>query len=58
MKQVCDGAPPSRKVMWVIETKSGQTMQGYGQTAFVAAADAGLLLSDVRKMWQHGSEET
>lgn len=52
MTKVCKGAPPSSSVQWVIETKAGETRRGYGQTAFVAAASAGLLLSEIRDIQQ------
>lgn len=48
MTAVCKGAPPSTRVQWVIVTKNGETRRGYGQTAFVAAASVGVLLSEVR----------
>lgn len=52
MIQVCKGTPPSTSVQWVIVTKNGETHRGYGQTAYVAAASVGVLLSDVQKIHQ------
>ena len=41
------GSPPSSPVRWVIRLKNGPVKEGFGQTAFVACASIGVLLSEV-----------
>lgn len=50
MAETCKGSPPDRPVDWIIKTKDGKTRFGRGQTAFVAAADAGLALAETEHM--------
>lgn len=40
-------SPPSHPVVWVIKLKDGSTASAKGQTAFVACASIGVLLSEV-----------
>lgn len=50
-KKVCSSSPPNRAVWWDIDVKGCPVMKrGFGQTAFKAAAHAGLLLSEVQGM--------
>lgn len=46
-KRFCDGAPPNSPVWWDITPRTGTPKRGFGQTAFVAAATVGLVLSQV-----------
>lgn len=44
------GAPPGKKVFWDIVTKDGRKLEGFGQTAYNAAASKGLLLEQVESI--------
>lgn len=44
------GTPPARPVWWDIVTVTGVRLRGYGQTAFAAASQAGLSLTEVAAM--------
>jgi hypothetical protein len=44
------GSPPSHPVEWKITLKNGVKFYATGQTAFVAAASIGVLLSEVSEI--------
>jgi hypothetical protein len=44
------GSPPSHPVTWVLVLKDGREYECTGQTAVVAAASIGVLLSEVSEI--------
>lgn len=44
------GSPPSHPVKWVLVLKDGREYECTGQTAVVAAASIGVLLSEVKEI--------